>query len=66
MKQLNMNTKELLIGLIFGDGYISKSDNKSFITFEKTTKHSCYVLYLHDTLIASGGVSLYPVKYYTR
>jgi hypothetical protein len=65
MKKLNTDTKELLIGLILGDGHIDRSNDRSFITMEQTTKHSDYMFYIYRLLVDSG-VSLYPMKYYSR
>jgi hypothetical protein len=65
MKEMNIKTKELLVGLILGDGYVGRSGNKSFITLEQTSKHKDYVYYVYD-LLTEAGVELYPIKHYSR
>lgn len=35
MIELSRNTKEVLVGLLLGDGHVGISNNKSFITMEK-------------------------------
>ena len=65
MEKLDKKAMEVLVGLILGDGHIGKSDNKSFITMEQSTKHEKYVISLYNLLI-SFGIPLYPIKFYER
>lgn len=65
LNKLNNKCMELLVGLLLGDGHIGKSENKSFITLEQGIKHESYVIYVHK-LLTSLGVTLYPIKYYSR
>ena len=65
MKELSLNTKELLVVLLLGDGHVGISGNKSFITLEQYIKHESYVVYIHNILTAAG-VILHPLKYYSR
>lgn len=60
-----IEVKELLVGLILGDGHVGRSGNESFITFEQTSKHAEYVSYLHH-ILTEAGILLYPIKNYTR
>lgn len=54
MEQINMKTKELLVGLILSDGYVGRSGNGSFIALEQTSKHKGYVSYVHNLLTNAG------------
>lgn len=65
MTNLDLKTKEILVGLLLSDGHIGVSGDKSFITMEQTIKHESYVLYLHDILI-KGGIPLNTIRYYSR
>lgn len=47
MKELNIKTKQILVGLILGDAFIRKSGNKSFISIENAVKHKGYVTHLY-------------------
>lgn len=65
MKDIGVGTRELLVGLLLGDGFVGRSGNKAFITLEQGSKHKSYVYYVHKLLI-DAGIPLYPIKCYSR
>lgn len=65
MKELNIETKQLLVGLLLGDGHVGKLGDKSFVTLEQSIKHESYVNYVYN-LLTIAGVSLHPIEYYSR
>ena len=65
MIELSRNTKEVLVGLLLGDGHVGISGNKSFITMEQSIKHESYMVYLHS-LLRTAGINLNSIKYYSR
>lgn len=60
------NIRDMLIGCLLGDAHIGVSGgNKAFITFEQTTKHEGYIMFIYQTL-KNAGVDLHDIKYYSR
>jgi len=60
------NIRDMLIGCLLGDAHIGVSGgDKAFITFEQTTKHKDYIMFIYQTL-KNAGVGLHDIKYYSR
>jgi hypothetical protein len=52
---MNQTIKEILIGIILGDGSIRRSGkNTAFVSFEQSTKKTEYFNYLYDNLKKEG------------
>lgn len=51
MKNLIKFDDNMLIGCLLGDAHIGVSGgDKAFITFEQTTKHKDYIMFIYQTL----------------
>lgn len=63
---MNKIAKEILIGLLLGDGHIRRSGvNKAYITFEQSLKKTEYFNHVHE-LLRKEGLNISDSKLYTR
>jgi hypothetical protein len=63
--KFDYNIRDMLIGCLLGDAHIGVSGgDKAFITFEQTTKHEDYIMFIYQTL-KNAGVGLHDIKYYS-
>lgn len=65
MNNLNKDILEVLVGLLLSDAYIGKTGNRYFITFEQSSKHEDYVIFIYN-LLKKQEIGLFDIKYYTR
>lgn len=61
---MNKPIREILIGMLLGDGHIRRSGmNKAYITFEQSSKKKEYFNYVHDLLKKEGLKLSNPTEY---
>lgn len=63
---MNKIIKEILTGMLLGDGHIRRSGlDKAYITFEQSAKKTEYFNYVHD-LLRKEGLEIPKAKTYSR
>ena len=61
---MKKNIREMLTGILLGDGHIRRSGtNKAYITFEQSKKKQGYFNYVHEMMRNEGLVDSAPKEY---